>query len=194
MLVKRIYRHNLFSISCGAARAAGARAAPGACVSTRVCGKRDSPLNRSVYADIGAPRTININPSSTRDRRHVAPHQTLAVHSASDSPALSFHLPPSPTWRTDRTSGYTAPIQDPTMCQHSNMRAQLSQAKRAPVRCRQPSDQIDFSSSFMPLSVVLATWPMSRMAASVAAAPSASTAGGMRKPLPVRSGGVSLGG
>lgn len=79
------------------------------------------------------------------------------------------------------------------MCQHSNMRAQLSQAKRAPVRCRQPSDQIDFSSSFMPLSVVLATWPMSRMAASVAAAPSASTAGGMRKPLPVRSGGVTLG-
>ena len=80
------------------------------------------------------------------------------------------------------------------MCQHSNMRAQRSQAKRTPLRRRQTSDQIDFSSSFMPLSVVLATWPMSRMAASVAAAPSASTAGGMRKPLPVRSGGVSLGG
>ena len=80
------------------------------------------------------------------------------------------------------------------MCQHSNTRAQLSQSKGTPVLRRQcvDSDQMDFSSSFMPLSVVLATWPMRRMAARVAAAPSASTAGGMRKPLPVRSGGVSL--
>ena len=47
------------------------------------------------------------------------------------------------------------------MCQHSSTRAQLSQAKRTPVlrgpRALWPRHQMDFSSSFIPLSVVLAT-------------------------------------
>ena len=77
----------------------------------------------------------------------------------------------------------------------SNMRTQLAQAKAdvAPAPREESGDQMAFSSSFMPLSVVLATWPMSRMAASVAAAPSASTAGGIRRPLPVGTCRVSPG-